>query len=394
MKIKIVYFILFIILCGILLNGYLHEQDIDDLAYVIALGFDKGTNKPLLLSVQISIPSENGSGESSNSSGDSSSSSSKCESGDTLIQSIECNSISSGLDEINNIVSKKLNLSHCKLIIFSEELASSGISEYINTLENNLELRANSNVIVSTTDASIFLATSNPVFENSTEKYYEMITSTSKLTGYSISSTLNDIYTSLDDSFKESCCMLGSIVENDEDSDIFLSGIAVFKNDKFIGTLNSDETIPYLLITNQLKECIVSVPSPFSENDYIDIHISDFSHTKTNVNLEDFSSPHISTSISLKAIVLSSSTNFNSSSENDILEIQNSVSNYISEAVVNYYEKTSKEYKSDIAGVGKYAVHHFLTLDDWKNFDWLSKYANSTYEANINVDIQSSYSIS
>lgn len=395
MKLKIIYIIGFIIFAGILLNGYLHEQDIDDLAYIIALGIDKGENKKILLSIQVSIPSENGSSESSNSSSDSSSSSSKSESGDSLLQSIECNSITSGIDELNNIISKRLNLTHCKFIVFSDELTSDGISSYVNTLENNLELRANSNVIVSKGKAEDFLDSSNPIFENSTEKYYEIITSTSRTTGYSINTTLNDIYTSFDDSFREPCCILGYTEEDeDEKSRIVINGIAVFKNDKLVGTLDSNETLPYLLITNNLKESIISVPSPFDENEFIDIHISDFSKTKTKINLNNFNSPHIITSVNLDAIILSNNSNFSTSSLDDVKKIQDSISKYLSDSIIHFYDKTSKEYKSDIAGVGKHAVKKFLTINDWMNYDWLSRYESSTYEANINVNVQSSYFIS
>ena len=134
---KMFYVMGIIIFCAVAFSGYLHEQDINDLAYVIAIGFDVGNDDKLKLTFQISIPSGNSSG----SSGGGGSSSSEKGVSDTLNQTVECNSFNSGLNTANNIISKRLNLSHCKFIIFSEELASLGILDYIYTLENNIELK-------------------------------------------------------------------------------------------------------------------------------------------------------------------------------------------------------------------------------------------------------------
>ena len=386
---KISSILVIVIFCAIIFSGYLHEQDIDDLAYVIAIGIDVGSNNNLEVTFQISIPSENGSTISS-----SSSSSSEKETSDTLNKSVECNTINSGLDLANNIISKRLDLSHCKFIVFSQEIASYGIYEYIYTLENDLELRSNCNIIVSTSDAKEFLASSNPILENSTAKYYEIITTASKYTGYTSNVTLNSVFTSISDTFGEICTILGHIQKEEENKpEIVLSGLAVFKGDKMVGTIPVDETIPYLIVTNQLNESTISCSSPFSENELMDFHVSVFSKTKHKVSFNE-NTPHITTDIYLDATLLSNSDDFNASSPKDISKVEEALSNYIRDEVTNYYEKTSKEFKSDISGLGKYAVYYFPTIQDWKEFDWLNKYEKATFEVNVDVNLNSSYFIS
>lgn len=386
---KISSILVIVIFCAIIFSGYLHEQDIDDLAYVIAIGIDVGSNNNLEVTFQISIPSENGSTISS-----SSSSSSEKETSDTLNKSVECNTINSGLDLANNIISKRLDLSHCKFIVFSQEIASYGIYEYIYTLENDLELRSNCNIIVSTSDAKEFLASSNPILENSTAKYYEIITTASKYTGYTSNVTLNSVFTSISDTFGEICTILGHIQKEEENKpEIVLSGLAVFKGDKMVGTIPVDETIPYLIVTNQLNESTISCASPFSEDELMDFHVSVFSKTKHKVSFNE-NTPHITTDIYLDSTLLSNSDDFNASSPKDISKVEEALSNYIRDEVTNYYEKTSKEFKSDISGLGKYAVYYFPTIQDWKEFDWLNKYEKATFEVNVDVNLNSSYFIS
>lgn len=421
---KMFYVMGIIIFCAVAFSGYLHEQDINDLAYVIAIGFDVGNDDKLKLTFQISIPSGNSSG----SSGGGGSSSSEKGVSDTLNQTVECNSFNSGLNTANNIISKRLNLSHCKFIIFSEELASLGILDYIYTLENNIELRSNCNILVSTSTAEEFINSSTPILEHSTSKYYEIITTSSKYSGYTSNATLNTVYTSIVDDFSETSTMLGNVQkeEGSEDesssgeggssdgesssggnssssgqtsskdgmeSDIIIGGMAVFKKDKLVGTLSKEETVPYLIVTDKLKECVVSIPSPFSEGNYIDLHIYDFSKTKNSVKL-DSSGPQITTDVTLKSTILSNDLDFDSSSKEDIEKIISAASDYFKEQIMNYYEKTAREFKSDITGLGKHAVYKFPTIDDWEEYNWSEKFETATFDVNVKVNIESSYFIS
>ena len=113
-KLNILFVI--IILVSFTISGYYSKQDINDLAYVVAIGIDKGENNDLKISFQLSIPSKNASSSESSASPD------------TVIDTIECSSIESGISLANGYVSKKINLSHCKVLVISEEVA---INRYI-----------------------------------------------------------------------------------------------------------------------------------------------------------------------------------------------------------------------------------------------------------------------
>ena len=102
-------------------TGTHNIQSVDDLAYAVALGIDKGDHYPLKVTFQFTTPSansESGSGGSAPS----------------VIDSVEANSIDAAINLMNTVVSKEISLSHCKIIVFSEELASQGISKEIYSL--------------------------------------------------------------------------------------------------------------------------------------------------------------------------------------------------------------------------------------------------------------------
>lgn len=177
---------------------------IDESAYVVAMGLDSGSDGKLLLSLQIAIPSA-GSSSSGSSSGDSPQSSS------SIVNTIECDTVYSGFNLANSYLSKRINLSYCKVVVFSEEFASKGISEYIASFMNDVEVRPSCHILVSKCNAKHFLESSKPLLETLSSKYYEMQLSSEKNTGYTKTVTLLDFYNSYFDSFKQPYAILGTI---------------------------------------------------------------------------------------------------------------------------------------------------------------------------------------
>lgn len=164
---------------------------------------DIGENDVLKLSLQIATPESSQGGSKG-----SSSSSSSSESSTYIINTVECNSIDTGLNLINSHISKNLNLSHCKVIVFSEALAYQGISEYLYTLVNKIDLRPDCNVIVSRCSSEYFLQSTKPVFEKLASSYYEVTYSSSQYTGYVANLKLEDFFNSISDTYSEAYAIL------------------------------------------------------------------------------------------------------------------------------------------------------------------------------------------
>ncbi len=111
--------ILVILLSFFAISNKSSTSSIDDLAYVVAIGFDVGTSSDLKISFQITVPTSSQSNEGGSSSGNSSS----------IINTVDCNSLDTGIALLNSYLGKKINLAHCQYIIFSEKLASNRIGK-------------------------------------------------------------------------------------------------------------------------------------------------------------------------------------------------------------------------------------------------------------------------
>ena len=408
----------------------------DNLAYVVAVGFDIKDTGKLELSFQIALPSGSEGGSSGSSSSQSSSS---------IVTIVECNSFESGVNLVNSYLSKELNLSHCKAIVFSEEIASQGIGEYLYTLINHVEIRPTCNVIISKCNAKYFLNNSSPMLDQLSSKYYEIASTSERVTGYTYNITLLDFFSAFADSFTECFATLGSVNDggisssgsnnnssnssssgsnndsgnnssnrnNSDQSSSSLSsegtddsyvasetpidsqknienlGLAVFKGDKLVGELNGIECIAHLILTNELDNAVISVPSPFESTNYIDLYLTN-SKCKTKVYLTN-GTPYIKPSIDLSARIISMSDDYKDLTEENIELIEEYTKYYVERFIYDYLYKTAKVFKSDITAFGKYAVSNFATIDEWNEYNWLDNYQNSFFNVDINVDIVSRY---
>ena len=108
--------IVFSILLVIFINGFsasYTSRKIGNLAYVLALGIDVGEKAKLKVSAQFtkSASVSPGSGTSAE------------DIDNIVLISGEADSIFSAINLLNSYIGKEINLSHCSLIIFSEEFA-------------------------------------------------------------------------------------------------------------------------------------------------------------------------------------------------------------------------------------------------------------------------------
>lgn len=331
----------------------------------------------------------------------------------TTITSIECSSISSGINLINSYISKQVNLSHCKVVVISEELASDGIAESIYTLVDNVEIRPDCNVIVSRCDALDFLEKAKPTLEKLTARYYEAAIKSSKYIAYTADIQMNDFYSALKNFGRQPVAILAGIntsathsqnkniskfnVDSSYKADetpiqnktnLECMGLAVFREDKLVGELNGIESVCYSILTNILDNCMVTIPNPDSPENSLDIYLSPLRKTKVSVEMVN-NMPFISIQAYLEGYV-SSSSSANEHSTNEILQtIGKATEDYLESQISSFAYKTAKDLKCDIVGFGKYVIPKYLTWDEWVNSNWLSNYQNSFFNIDVFVNINS-----
>ena len=295
----------------------------------------------------------------------------------TVVTSVECSSFESGINTINSYISKQVNLSHAKIIVFSEALASEGVGKYISTFVNNVEIRPDCNLIISRCTAEDFLNNSSPSLETLSARYYEQVLSSFEYTGFTPNVTLTNFYSSYKDYTSQPIAILGGINSNathnvdlekayvdlngsykanetpiKNKTNIEFTGIAIFNEDKLVGELAAMDSICHLFCTSKFKSSIISIPSPFNQNQIIDLYIQSSGNTEKNVAIVN-GSPYININVKLHGYVLSSENNIDLTDKNNIEEIEKYASSYLENKILDYLYSTSKNFHTDIVGFRK-----------------------------------------
>ena len=422
--------IIFVVLLVIFINAFsasYTSRNISNLAYIFALGIDKGENAKIKISAQLSkIATSTGGGGSSG------------EGNNPILISCEANSIFSGINLLNTYIGKELNLAHCSVFVFSKEFAQDGISSEIYSLINNEEVRPSTNLVLSTCDAYDYLKNSNPNLERLTTKYYETFSITDRFTGYISNITIGNFYNTLASKDEEATAILGGLnsaarsensksssnsnksdssdteklssessgssnssnnssnessnqssqeqessIINPEDLTAGTSsasgkrgteniGLAVFENDKFRGELTATETICHLLINNDLDSCIISIGNPIVESEKMELQLFPSKKTKITINIID-GIPHISIKLYLNADVMTLEQDIDYEIPETLEKISSTAKDYLKNEFDKYLNKVSKEYNCDIDEFYTKAIGHFATIPEWKNFNWKEK---------------------
>jgi len=113
---------------------------------------------------------------------------------------------------------------------------------------------------------------------------------------------------------------------------------------------------------------------------------------KTNNSVEFMNGfPYIKSEVSINANILSMDGNTDYTDSSNLKLVEDYANTYLQTNINSYLYKTSKEFKSDIAGFGKYAKKYYSTIEDWKKSDWLDNYQNTFFDVSVNTNVYGSY---
>jgi len=412
---KILVFI--IIISVLFLSGCFDAYEPDDMAYVVALGLDNGSDGNLVITLLLAVPIAVGVGP---------------EPGEidnaTNVITVAAPTILGGINVINSLISKRVNFTHAKVIVISQELAEQGIEKFINTFIRYREFRPDTYIGITKGSAEEFLKSSKPVLEFNPSKHFELIMESFKYTGFSNGSTIEEFYSKMESTCEETVAILLDVSQIQETKDlnevfqkleshgkevlegdykaenvpvvyenkIRQMGSAVFKADKMVGELTGLETFYYLMVSGKLGEIFYTLPDPGSKEkstaesgEYVSLRLGQARKPQINVKLKE-DKPVINVKVSLEGDIMAITGKNDYSTGEGLKKLENYASEYIKDNVVSFLEKTRDEFKSDICSVEKYVKRTFLLWEDWIKFNWPEKYEKADFIVEVNVKIRRS----
>lgn len=407
--------------------GLENSVNTNNLCFANIIGLDKSENNPsnLLVTFQIITPKM----ESSNS----------VSTDKTLVTSIDENSIDIAVSTLQDYISSNIEFSNSNAIIISEDLAKDGVQRYISTISSNLEFNNNMYILICEGKAQDFIETLdkndsiNPtsyfdILKNAEEKSssvkfvnlteFSNLLFTSNATPYAPICKINtenkensnenqDNKDTKDENEQKSESSASKkdsntvdntssnnqdLIKQKSDINIEIGGTAIFKDEKLVGKISSDETAFHIMLTSILKSYTTTLDVSESEDNAINnqtsssnVNITQTGKAKIKVDTNG-NRPRIDVKIPLNIVVLDTPAGeYDYLNSNYISSVKKKVTEVLDKKMENYINKIQKEYNTDLAEFYKYSRKNFLTAKEYNEYNFKEKFKDAKIDVKFDI---------
>lgn len=386
MKKKI--FILFLFGLMVFTTGCWSRRELNELSIVTGMGIDK-VNGEYLLSTQVIRPSSvagkgGGAGEA------------------TIVKyEIKGKTVFEALRRMTNTVSRRLYLSHLRILVFGEEFAREGIGPVLDFFSRDHELRSDFNItIVHKGRAADFLEILTPLEKIPGDKIHKSVEISERIWGSTLMTNIDDLIAQIASKGQEPVLsgihIKGSLdkgkrttqLQSGEPEAILQTfNLAVLKNDKLMGWLTEKESFSLDMILDRLKATVIPIPckKENGKQNYITIEIIR-SKTKKKVEITD-DEPKIHIQIQSEANVADVPCDIDLTKTETIEELEQKVNKQMKKTIETSVKNVQKKFKLDIFGFGE--MIHRKDPKLWKEIqnNWDEKFVKLPVDVTVNVKI-------
>lgn len=233
----------------LLLTGCWDRNELNDLSLITAIAFDRAENGEIKTTVQILIPQSQGGGlMQGGSSGQR-----------TTIRSSEGTNIADALAKLQRKIPRKLFWGQCKIFIFSEAYAKSGIRDDFDFLVRHPQPRERAYMLISKGEASEALELFPPIERSSAEVLREL---TNLQRGIRV--TMEQLSIMLKGKSQTAALPLVHILPPPKSADKpfmtlpYMKGAAVLKQGKLVGEISEEVMRGIMWVNNDIKDITIT----------------------------------------------------------------------------------------------------------------------------------------
>jgi spore germination protein KC len=380
----------------IVLSGCWDQKQVDQRAYVYAIGMDMSEENQFDITYLIVNP-EYGSQVSS----------STTESPQELI-TFETNDLVTSKNIANAVIAKKVTYDLLRVFIVSEKLAKDKrFIRWLYDATKDREIRRDSYFIVTKENVSTFLKKNKPKLETRLDQYFELILNRGIENGMIPDVDLHRFFRITEADANLALSIYGTTEGNEEDTgrleDQILAGelkiegdsnatqflgSALFKEGQMIGKLTAEETRLTILLndTLEMSDVLTTFPDPFDENFRIAGRLVKKQKNKVEMKLKN-GTGEINVTIPLIIEILSDHSMVNYGKNADKrMELKKHIEENLSAKLNGLVKRTQEEFKGEPFAWSLLARRKFQTLPEYEHFDWMKSYPSM--EVDVKVDVR------
>ncbi|KKK38531.1 hypothetical protein WQ57_07970 [Mesobacillus campisalis] len=373
---KKTFFFLMLILTTLLLTSCWDRREINDMAFVIATGYDKGNKKDsYLVSVQVPLISAMGGAGSSGGGGGTSGGN------PYFVDGADGRNIRESNMNLQERMSRNLYFAHRRVVVFGEEIAKEGIKESLNLILIQPQSRISTYVLMSKGRAIDILNTPSRFEKLPGEAIREMAKN-------SIEVNVNDVIQQWESPGLEAVIPViekgNTEVKTETESEISMNKFAVMKDDKVIFTTNREEAGGVLWIKNKMRG--KNVTFPFKNKGEISLKII---QSKINKQFKmKAGRPAFTLKVNTTGILMENEPNVSLEDPQTYVKVIKEFEKVVEKQITSLLNHAHDE-GSDIVGFGNYLyrTHNPSWEKRWKK-DWRERLKELEFTVEVEGDIQ------
>lgn len=368
----------------LLFSGCYDSREINETAYIIALGVDRTDKNAYTYTFQLANPLEMASGVENT----------EKKNPDSSVQNfvVTAPDFYIAKNQLNNLLSKNVDMSHLKLIVFSKALENSEFLQHSQFLMHERQVRPHTNVAVSTDTAEDFIKSVSPTLEANTAKYYELMGLRSDnlyAPSVTISAFLDEL--SLDDGAAALPLAHSAAKSNNnateitdfwistdnsqiQGNDASMQGMAIFKSGEITGYMDCDSALIFNILSGKIKTCTVTLKNPADKTSNLVFRLN--VPKSAGYKLENKNNEYkinITQCLDIKFI-----GSFLPKSFKTETELYNFARQAITQKFTDFVYDLSRSKKTDILNIGNRIDCSLESPDHWQNI-----FETADFEVNI-----------
>lgn len=389
---------------SLLLTGCWNKRELEEFAFVLALGIDKGEHANYAVTASIAIPSLIAGKEGAAAKGG--------QEQPLVVTTVEAPTITAALQMMDTWVDRRVSLLHVKTIFLGEEQARIDASDPIRQLTRFREGRRTTFLVITRGPARAFLEKMDTRLERDPQRYIQQMSDSARYTGFvPRSAQLQDVLTQVGGQRRGHMVYYAALREEKQESgwqenvkpespqregayvsgqiprtggpNIDMMGSAVLKGSQMVGLLTGQENRWALLLSNRFRRGYFTVQDPEAPDREItlDIRISRAPRVEIRLDQESVTA-NIRLPLEAEIISIEGTTNYTAPNLRRTLERE--AERQLREQVEDFIRKAQHELEVDVLGLGQHVVRQFRTVEEWEQYDWTSRFPT----AKINVSVE------
>lgn len=380
------------------LTGCWNKMEIEEGAYVLAIGIDKGEEMPYSITAMIAKPSgiagKEGGGEER----------------PVVISTVEAPTLTGAVSMMNGFTGRMVTLDHARAVFVHEELARAGDMDFLDEMLRFRQTRRTVFLIITREPAAEFLDGLKPELDKNPIRTIEQMTYGYRRTAMlPAESQLNAFAQRLDVAYAEPLSYYAALVEDEGDegdsaspqseagfkagelprkggTNVEMIGAAAFRRQRMVGVLTGDEIRHLLILQDKFREALVTFEDPKAPGRHVSVQLSRSRPLQFQADLSG-STPILRGEISLEAQILGIQSGIDYTEPELQPVLEQAIARQVEEPIQWLIAKT-QEWETDVIGFGRYLVPLFPTVEAWEAYNWPVRYPKARFDIRVDVRLR------